>query len=213
MSDNITRLFLFLVVGMFFTRCETVPPGPEGSIPIPDGMFLQALIAEGVDADDNGGINRAEAEAIDSLDVGFSGISDLTGIEAFTNLEILICGNNRLSSLDLSKNLLLRRLLCDSNRLMYLNVSANGDLEMLDCEQNHLTALDLSGNGALKTVSCGDNKIPILDISSNTVLESVGITNMPLLTQVCVWITPFPPAGVTVLKEGSPNVFYTTDCI
>jgi len=209
-----TGLSLFLAAGLLFTRCETEPPapGPEDAIPIPDPMFLAALAREGVDTDGDGKISREEAESVDSLDVENSGITDLTGIEAFAGLEVLNCSANQLSGLNVSQNLLLKKLLCSKNRLVFLNLPVNGTLEILECGQNHLTALDLSGTGALEILACGDNKIPVLDISSSTALHSIEITNMPLLSQVCVWITPFPPEGVTVLMEGSPRVFFITDC-
>ena len=35
---------------------------------------------------------------------------------------------------------------------------------------------------------------------------------MTTLVNVCVWIIPFPPAGVTLLSNLSPNVTYTTSC-
>ncbi len=35
---------------------------------------------------------------------------------------------------------------------------------------------------------------------------------MPMLTEVCVWILPFPPEGVTVLQGFSPNINFTTTC-
>jgi len=40
------------------------------------------------------------------------------------------------------------------------------------------------------------------------------IINMPSLYAVCVWTTPFPPKGsyISIMSEGSPNVYFTTDC-
>jgi hypothetical protein len=35
---------------------------------------------------------------------------------------------------------------------------------------------------------------------------------MSSLKQVCVWELPFPPVGVFVYANGSPNVVYTTSC-
>jgi hypothetical protein len=46
----------------------------------------------------------------------------------------------------------------------------------------------------------------------NRSLEEIEIENMPTLSEVCVWSTPFPPAGVQVKKAGSPNVYFK-DCV
>ena len=68
-----------------------------------------ALIEEGVDTNGDSNISPAEAEAVDSLNVNgftcgntfcyYGGIESLVGIEAFTNLEVLFCGYNQLTSL------------------------------------------------------------------------------------------------------------------
>jgi len=38
------------------------------------------------------------------------------------------------------------------------------------------------------------------------------LSYMPSLHKVCVWEMPFPPNGVSVISDDSPNVYYTTDC-
>jgi hypothetical protein len=38
------------------------------------------------------------------------------------------------------------------------------------------------------------------------------LVSMPSLYKVCVWKMPFPPTGVTVDTNGSPNVYFTMDC-
>jgi len=35
---------------------------------------------------------------------------------------------------------------------------------------------------------------------------------MPGLEKVCVSALPFPPEGVGLCAEGSPNVYFTTEC-
>jgi hypothetical protein len=38
------------------------------------------------------------------------------------------------------------------------------------------------------------------------------IMYIPTLYKVCVWEMPFPPTEVAINMEGSPNVYFTTDC-
>jgi hypothetical protein len=40
----------------------------------------------------------------------------------------------------------------------------------------------------------------------------LALQNIPYLSKVCVWIMPFPPAGVKITISDSPNIFFTTDC-
>jgi hypothetical protein len=77
------------------------------TVSIPDTAFLHALIEKGVDTNGDSLISYEEAEKVTYLDVGVSNflsrnITDITGIEAFINMDTLICSRNRLSSLDLS---------------------------------------------------------------------------------------------------------------
>jgi Leucine-rich repeat (LRR) protein len=70
------------------------------NVEIPDTAFLHALIDEGVDTNGDSLISYAEAEAITTLNVTHRNISNLTGIEAFVNLDTLDCSFNQLTSLD-----------------------------------------------------------------------------------------------------------------
>jgi len=77
---------------------------------------------------------------------------------------------------------------------------------------NPLTSFDISNNTALTDmISCG-NQLISLDISNNMALVKIGIDNMPTLQKVCVWTMPFPPLGIVILSDFSPNVEFTTEC-
>jgi hypothetical protein len=75
-----------LLAGMLFNQCEKEVPPPSGTLQFSDQMFLEALVSEGVDANDDGYIVVSEAEATEALYIGFYKLTDLTGIEAFVNL-------------------------------------------------------------------------------------------------------------------------------
>ena len=77
---------------------------------IPDTAFLHALIDEEVDTNGDSLISYAEAETTISLWISENGISDMTGIDAFVNLDTLDCRNNQLTSLNVSNNSKLRYL-------------------------------------------------------------------------------------------------------
>ena len=62
----------------------------------PDEVFRNYIL-ENIDADEDG-ILDSEIQSITSLDLSEKGISDLTGIEYFTNLQELYCYKNNLTS-------------------------------------------------------------------------------------------------------------------
>ena len=66
---------------------------------IPDAAFLNALITSGVDMDHDSLIGYTEAALTANLYVDRKGITDVTGIEAFVNLDSLACSGNQLSSI------------------------------------------------------------------------------------------------------------------
>jgi hypothetical protein len=168
-------LLVPLALIVLFTQCEKEP-----RINIPDNSFLNALIEQGVDKNGDGNISPSEAEEIVSIYVFGYGISDLTGIEAFVNLDTLDCDNNRLTALNVSYNTGLKYLGCAQNQLTTLDVSINNLLEELDCTANHLTTLDVSYNTGLKYLACVGNQLTTLDVSNNSALIGLVCSSNPL---------------------------------
>lgn len=144
---------------------------------IPDRNFEIALINLGID---NGAIDgkvlTANISGIKSLEIRFTNISDLTGIEDFTSLETLVCNNNNLQNLDFSKNTKLNYLNCSENKLTSLNVSNNISLEVLSCYMNNLSVLDVTHNPLLKSLGCGYNSLTNIDVTKNPFLNSFYCT-------------------------------------
>jgi len=75
----------------------------------------------------------------------------------------LECNDNKLTSLDISKNTALQGLVC--NNLTSLDVSRNTALTYLDCSGSYdkigqLTTLDVSKNTALTELYCSHNLFP-----------------------------------------------------
>ena len=184
---TIFKVLLFVLAALLFTQCEKDEPNPE--VTIPDNNFLNAIIERGIDTDGDSIISYAEAAEVTFLSVWSDDISDMTGIEAFINLDTLRCSFNQLTTLD---------------------VSNNTSLLELSCYTNQLSALDVSNNTALEYLECGQNQLSTLDVSNNTALQMLDISEMPSLYEVCVWTLPF----VRLFKytSGSPNVYFTTEC-
>lgn len=141
---------------------------------IPDSNFEDKLISIGIDTDGkNGKVLTSSINTQIDLDVRGSEISDLTGIEDFAALRILVCSDNALTNLDVTKNTALITLFCEKNQLSSLNVSQNTNLTDLICHTNQLTSLDVSKNLKMTYLSCGKNQLTNLDVSKNNKLTSL----------------------------------------
>lgn len=120
------------------------------------------------DLDGDGKVSRAEALNLETLDITNKSITDLSGIEWFTNLRILNCsGNSSLNALDVSNNIALEELNCRNCKITNLDVSKNVALKILNCYGCNMKKLDVSNNPLLTSLSCGYNSITSLDLSHN----------------------------------------------
>ena len=89
------------------------------------------------------------------------------------NITHLYCGNNRITTLDVSKNPTLTELGCYENQITHLDVSKNTELTKLECWSNYLTSLDISANNALKELNFSNNPIKSMNFGYNTALTVI----------------------------------------
>ena len=144
----------------------------------PDDNFRNWILKRDYGTD--GVLTADEIASVEKIDVTNKFISDLTGIEYFTELKTLNCSENQLTSLDLSKNTALTKLYCQGCFTTSLNVSNNTKLTKLDCSYNRLTKLDLSKNTLLTELDCKANQLTKLDLSKNTLLTELLCSSNPL---------------------------------
>jgi Leucine-rich repeat (LRR) protein len=141
---------------------------------IPDVNFENKLIAAGYDSGTpDGKVLTTRISSLTSLDVSYSSIADLTGIQDFEALTSLNCNNNNLTALNVSKNTPLMYLQCQNNQFTTLDVSKNNTLKTLNCDGNQLTTLDISKNVALTSLTCELNKLTTLDVFNNVSLTTL----------------------------------------
>lgn len=149
------------------------PNSPQYTL-IPDLNFENKLISLGIDSGTaDGKVLTSKISSITTLDLYFSNITDLKGIEDFTALTNLSVMSNKLTTLDISKNVALTNLNVGYNKLTSLNTSKNIALQYLSLSYNEITSLDLSQNSALLLLSCTSNKLANLDLSNNKTLTSL----------------------------------------
>jgi Leucine-rich repeat (LRR) protein len=163
------------IPNLFYDEETTVIeyPVPEKKIVhIPDEKFKAYMVA-GFDTDKDREISEEEALAIKEIRCNPEGIASLEGIASCVNLEILVCNKNKLSSVDISKNVQLKDFNCSENELERLDVSENIALTKLYCYSCNLSQLDVKSNTALIEMNCHDNNLEILDVSANVSLQKL----------------------------------------
>ena len=140
-------------------------------ISVPDPNFKEYLLTWGGDKDRDGEISESEALLITRLNLSKWKISSLIGIERMLNLALLDCDDNLLTSIDVSKNILLENLWCVENQINTIDLSNNPLLKTLYCRNNIVTYINITKNTALNTLICNSNKLTSLVVSYNTSLE------------------------------------------
>ena len=176
---------------------------PDVADAIPDGEF-RVLCLQLADTDLDGVISKEEALAVRKIDCMpdrsyVETISSLEGLHYFANLEELHCGQQQLTSIDVSGNPHLRVIGCTSNPLVSLDVSMCTELEMLacgnckletlllprtatltelDCSGNLLTTLDVTDYPALSGLYCYGNLFTTLDVRSNPELTALRCSDI-----------------------------------
>jgi Leucine-rich repeat (LRR) protein len=144
------------------------------TVNIPDANFKTYLLGNAsinTDADPNE-ISAVEATAFaGTINCSSLSISDLTGIEAFTNLTVLYCSSNSLGSLDVTQNTALTTLHCQVNPLGSIDVTQNIALTSLNCGFNTLTDLNVTQNTNLIYLYCSGNSLTSLNVTLNTALQ------------------------------------------
>ena len=162
---------------------------------VPDSNFEAYLedndMGDGIPG--NGLVLTANIESVTELTLyGQMNITDLTGIEDFTALEVFYVSFNHITSVDLSQNINLTHVgfsstmlstldLSNNNKLVYAGGLYNLELNtlivnspyitQLDFWENHLTNIDVTNCPALE----------VLDVHYNFYLPALDITNNPNL--------------------------------
>ena len=170
---------------------QTVPSAPQETQPgtsdvaidetnFPDDNFRE--LVKTLDGGDDGSFTPDEIAKITRIEYKNQGIKSLKGIEHFTNLTVLVCSENPLTSLDVSQNTKLEWLRCSSTELTSLDVTANTELIGLECNNNQLSELDVSNNRKLDVLECQRSQLRSLDVSNNTALTDLKVMNNQLTT-------------------------------
>ena len=188
-SKLILPVICLSLVGLFSVSCgsddnettEIIPivQEPQRTL-IPDPAFEAALITLNLDNELDGSVITENIEDVIDLVLNEKGISDLTGIEDFTNLYNLWLNDNTISEIDLSQNNRVKFIFIENNNLSEIQVSNMPNLEKLELSGNAVSAIDVSNNQQLQFLILDDNTITALDVSNNPELFTLEVLNNPL---------------------------------
>lgn len=216
------RFFISLSINLHFmkrhyffaTLLFTFCIGNSQIINIPDANFKAKLLASAteaiaqgnsgntiiIDTNSDGEIQQSEALLVYSLSISGAGISDLTGIEYFTNMTYLHADanqltsfsqngmpnlihlwlqNNNLTSIDFSGYTSLQILLLMNNQISSLSLTGFSHLDALDCSTNNLTSIDLTGCNELNFIYLNNNQLTDITFpafTSTTSPPELGVT-------------------------------------
>lgn len=165
---------------------------------VPDPNFEAYLEDNGMGdgTPGNGLVLTANIENVIELTIyGYIGITDLTGIEDFTALEVFYLSFNPITFVNLSQNSNLTHVGFSSTMLSTLDLSSNNKLEyagglynleldslivnspyitQLDFWENHLIYIDVTNCPALEVLDVHYNfYLPALDVSNNPNLKTL----------------------------------------
>ena len=175
-----------------------------------DNERLRSYLSDVADSDSDGLISDEEAGRVTSLgevddsgsvtDGGVSGMGfdDVGFISSFKNLETLVCEDNGLDQIDLSRNPAIKVLCCRGNNLTSLSVPKT--LSRLYAASNPITKIDLSGCDSLEKVEVDDS----VEVSAASYAPSED-EYAKASALVCTYIVSHDPVGKLAEKGALPS--------
>ena len=122
----------------------------DGAIPVTEDYFpdpaFRAYVSQELDTNHGGYLTPAEINAVTEISMEELGLTNVQGIEYFTQLETLVIARNRdLTSLDLTANTKLELIRVWNNGLTELKLTGLSQLHFIECDGNQLRFLDVTG--------------------------------------------------------------------
>lgn len=165
-----------------------------------------------IDLNDDGEIQESEALLVSVLFLNYSNISNITGLEKFTNLTFLSLIQNNISVLPLNTLTQLEGLRCDFNQISALDFTGLLSLTYLNCSYNNIQTLDFSLNPLFFELWCRNNNLSYINLKNGYVGIQVNTAwgANPNLSYICVDEGEQNVAISNVMN--SPSVLVSTYC-
>ncbi|RZJ32916.1 MAG: T9SS C-terminal target domain-containing protein, partial [Flavobacterium sp.] len=173
------NLYFFLFSGCIASAQNVVIPDTnfKAALLENDPALYHAYDVNGeyfkVDANSDGEIQNSEALEVYGLNVQSLQIADMAGVQSFSNLEMLDCSYNSITSGNFDGMNHLMYLKMNENNLTTLSLTGCTALLSVECDFNQLTAVDLSGLNSLETAVFSNNALTSITVS--------GLSNLSML--------------------------------
>ncbi len=203
------------------TSDTVIFPDEPDTVKINQANFADAAfrsyVSANFDTDHNDSLSEDEINAVSAISVSGLGITKLNGIEHFTSLVTLDCSGNGITSLDISKNVLLEELDCSGNYIKTLNTAANTQLRALYCSDNAINSLALEKNTHLTVLNARSNQLTALAVSANTALQKIdcdmnSINALDVSNQTALKELKLSGNKVQTLDLSKNTALQTLDC-
>lgn len=195
-----------------FSAAEASTEVAVNTTNFPDAVF-RSYVLDNFDTDHNNALSDEEIKAVTEINIKGLGIKKLKGVEQFTSLKELNASDNKLTTVDLTKN----------TKLTYINVSKNSLAGTLDLSKCRSMVYVVYSNNALTKITMPDKKymkkVDYIDASNNkftsqanaglSVISNSYLTDLTEVNASNNLITSFNCSGFEGILDLSNNKITT----
>ena len=166
--DSINSTSISIIINSDLTITANFLPKTQ----LNDSSFEKYLIEIGIDDILDGFVDTKKCLSVTSMDLSNKNIRDLTGLNVFKNLKVLVADNNFLENIDLSQNDKLEILSLSNNNLENIDLSSLPSLALLNLSSNNFNSLDVSSSSNLYNLDIRKNpNLNCIKVSSTQIVD------------------------------------------
>ncbi len=166
--DSINSTSISVIINSDLTITANFLPKTQ----LNDSSFEKYLIEIGIDDILDGFVDTKKCLSVTSMDLSNKNIRDLTGLNVFKNLKVLVADNNFLENIDLSQNDKLEILSLSNNNLENIDLSSLPSLALLNLSSNNFNSLDVSSSSYLYNLDIRKNpNLNCIKVSSTQIVD------------------------------------------
>ena len=166
--DSINSTSISVIINSDLTITANFLPKTQ----LNDSSFEKYLIEIGIDDILDGFVDTKKCLSVTSMELSNKNIRDLTGLNVFKNLKVLVADNNFLKNIDLSQNDKLEILSLSNNNLENIDLSSLPSLALLNLSSNNFNSLDVSSSFYLYNLDVRKNpNLNCIKVSSTQIVD------------------------------------------